>query len=95
MIYSPITLPIIWRCRVRVEYPGTVGLVVRHLCMSLSLHALRAAPPGVCRQRRCSSQQQSCVDRRAALVVLAWTHVAIAAAKFRKCDCTEGGCCAD
>jgi hypothetical protein len=68
MIYSPITLPIIWRCRVRVEYPGTVGLVVRHLCMSLALHARPAAQPGVRRQRRCSSQQQSCVDRRAALV---------------------------
>src|SRR5580658_9708850 len=26
MIYSPLTLPIIWRCRVRVEYPGTVGV---------------------------------------------------------------------
>jgi hypothetical protein len=82
MIYSPLTLPIIWRCRVRVEYPGTIGVggaalvhvavapfTSRHPTLRLSAAALQF-------------QQQSYVDRRAALVIPVWTQVAIAAAKF-------------
>jgi hypothetical protein len=82
MIYSPITLPIIWRCRVRVEYLGTLGIG------GAALVHVAVAP---CTSRRTTLRLSAAAlqftatelrDKRAALAVSGWTRVILARRSF-------------
>ena len=90
MIYSPITLPIIWRCRVRVEYPGTIGVggaALVHVAIApctsrrTTLRLSAAALQFTATELRGSA-------RRAGSFRLDTRH--LRAAKFRKCDAQMG-----